>query len=79
MARVLPDPEDEGGGRERQQRSGGKLDDVPVVTVLGIMDGNMALRFGWKHGMHVISNQRFKFMKEDLELNIIDNPDEYLF
>jgi hypothetical protein len=72
----MPDPE-EGGGSER--RPGGKLDEAPVVTVLGIMDGNMAVRLGWKHGMHVISNQRFKFMKEDLELNVIDNPDEYLF
>jgi hypothetical protein len=71
MARV-PDPEDE-------TRRPGQLDPVPSVHVLGTMDGNIAVRLGWKHGMHVISNSRFKFMREELEMEITDNPDDYLF
>lgn len=74
MARVIPDPDEEREGHKRSQ-----LDPVPAVTVLGHMDGNIAVRLGWKHGMHVFSNSRFKFMREELEMNITDDPEEYLF
>lgn len=80
-ARVMPDPadsDDENGGRGTG-RGRGKLDPAPSVTVLGIMDGNIAVRLGWKHGMHIVSNSRFKFMREDLEMNVVDDPEEYLF
>ena len=74
----MPAKRENGNGDEGERRRG-QLDDVPTVTVLGYMDGNIALRLGWKHGMHVVSNSRFKFMREDLEMKILDNPDEYLF
>jgi hypothetical protein len=76
MARVMPDPEEEGEGGQRRPRG---LDPPPEITVLGIMDGNLAIRLHWKHGMHVISNSRFKFMREDLEVKINDDPENYLF
>ena len=75
----MPDPAEQGIDEEGQTRRRTKLDETPVVTVLGIMDGNIALRLHWKHGMHVISNQRFKFMRDELELKINDDPEEYLF
>lgn len=56
-----------------------QLDDAPTVIVLGLMDGNIAIKLGWRPGMRVVSNSRFKFMREELEMNIVDNPDEYLF
>lgn len=64
---------------EQEARALKELDDAPTVKVLGYMDGSIAVRLGWKHGMHVISNSRFKFMREDLDMNIIDEPDDYLF
>jgi len=64
---------------EEKARALKELDDAPVVKVLGYMDGSIAVRLGWKHGMHVISNSRFKFMREDLDMNILDDPDDYLF
>ena len=77
MARTLPDPEEEGqDGGPRRPRG---LDEPPEITVLGIMDGNLAIRLHWKHGMHVISNSRFKFMRDDLEVKINDDPENYLF
>lgn len=64
---------------EQEARALKELDDAPTVKVLGYMDGSIAVRLGWKHGMHVISNSRFKFMREDLDMNIVDEPDDYLF
>jgi len=64
---------------EEKARALKELDDAPVVKVLGYMDGSIAVRLGWKHGMHVVSNSRFKFMREDLDMNILDDPDDYLF
>lgn len=57
-----------------------ELDPIPTVWVLGQMGGShVALRFGWAHGMHPVSNSRFKFMREELKLNIIDDAEKYLF
>lgn len=76
----LPDPGDDNGDNgDDQPRRRNKLDPVPQVTVLGHMDGNIAIRLGWQHGMRVVSNSRFKFMREELEMDITDDPEEYLF
>jgi hypothetical protein len=84
MARVpsgqIPEPRDDDNDDDGSMpRKRNQLDPVPNVTVLGYMDGNIALRLGWRTGMRVVSNSRFKFMREELEMNIIDDPDEYLF
>lgn len=78
MARV-PSGNGEDADEAAERRRPGKLDSVPKVTVLGHMNGNIALRLGWRHGMHVVSNSRFKFMREDLEMDITDDPEDYLF
>jgi hypothetical protein len=78
-AKVLPDPGEDNGEDAPIRRGRNQLDDAPKVTVLGLMDGNIAIRIGWRRGMRVVSNQRFKFMREELEMDITDDPDEYLF
>jgi hypothetical protein len=67
--------EDDGNGNGQER----ELTDPPVVTVLGHMDGSVALRLGWKHGLHIVSNSRFRFMKEDLSMDVTDNKEDYLF
>lgn len=86
MARVSgerDDSEERSGREEREsERSGQRgrdIDPAPKVTVLGYMDGNLALRLGWKHGMQIVSNSRFKFMRDDLGMDVTDNTDDYLF
>jgi len=71
--------EGEREGDQNRPTPAGRLESAPKVTVLGYMNGNIALRLHWKHGMHVVSNSRFKFMREELEMAITDDPDEYLF
>ena len=57
----------------------GKVDPTPRVTVLGRMDSQVALRLGWRQGMVAISVSRFKFLQNELGLDIRDDPEQYLF
>lgn len=54
-------------------------DPAPKITVLGFMDGQIAIRLGWRHGMSVVSQSRFRFLRDDLAMNVEDNQDDYLF
>lgn len=54
-------------------------DPKPKITVLGFMDGQIAIRLGWRHGMSVVSQSRFRFLRDDLDMEVIDNADDYLF
>lgn len=68
---------------EREDRQTGDrknlpLDKAPTIMVIGFMDGQIAVRLGWRHGMSVVSRSRFRFMKEDLGMAVIDNPENYL-
>lgn len=56
-----------------------ELDPKPKIIVLGHMDGQVAARLGWRHGLSVISNSRFRFLKEELDFDVTDNRDDYLF
>lgn len=64
------------GGTSRTET---ELDAPPNIYVLGHMEGNIAVRLGWRHGMHVVSNSRFKFLKQDLGANVVDDESKYLF
>lgn len=52
---------------------------VPTVTVLGYMDSQIAIRLSWKSGMVAISQSRFRFLRDDLGLEVLDNQENYLF
>lgn len=54
-------------------------DPAPKITVLGFMDGQIAIRLGWRHGMSVVSQSRFRFLRDDLAMSVEDNQDDYLF
>lgn len=68
---------------ERQERLTGEEAEgehpVPTITVLGRMDGQIALRLGWRKGMVAISVSRFRFLRQDLGIDIQDDPSKYLF
>lgn len=57
------------------------LEPVPCVFVLGhtTTGDNVAVSLAWKRGMTTVSNSRLKFMREELSMNIIDDPAKYLF
>lgn len=52
---------------------------APKVTVLGYMDSQIAVRLGWKPGMLAISQSRFRFLRDDLGMDVTDDPAHYLF
>lgn len=62
-----------------QPQRRGNLDPAPKATVLGPMDGSVAVQLGWLHGIRVISSQRFRFIKDDLGFEVRDDPEDYLF
>lgn len=79
-------PEQRQGQQEEQEerstrpsRPVEKPDPAPKITVLGFMDGQIAIRLGWRHGMSVVSQSRFRFLRDDLGMEVIDNQDDYLF
>ena len=57
----------------------GATDPLPRITVLGHMDHQVALRLGWRQGMVAISQSRFKFLANELGMDILDQPENYLF
>jgi hypothetical protein len=63
----------------QMQGNGYGSDPLPRIKVLGRMEGQIAVQLGWRKGMVAISNSRFRFLRDDLGMNIRDNPDEYLF
>jgi hypothetical protein len=70
------------GRQERltgDRAKGEEQDPTPRVTVIGRMDGQIAVRLGWRKGMVAISLSRFRFLREDLGLDIYDSPEDYLF
>ena len=69
-------------GREEREAVGeDALNPVPCLTVLGHTAGGdqAAVRLGWRRGLITMSNSRLKFLREELEMKVVDNPDEYLF
>jgi hypothetical protein len=65
-------PEEEGAAAERE------LDQVPKVIVIGKMDGNYAIRLSWNRGVQIISLSRLRFLKEELHLDVDDDPANYV-
>src|SRR5882757_7976842 len=55
------------------------LEPAPRLLVIGYMDSQVALRVGWRAGMLAISQSRFKFLRDELGMEVHDNPDDYLF
>jgi hypothetical protein len=94
MAKIQEDPEDEGTQekvpeqREREHNADDDLENVnkrsqietaPTVRVIGYMDSQVAVRLGWRQGMVAVSQSRFKFMRDELQMDVQDEPKDYLF
>ncbi len=54
------------------------LDSRPWVEVLGVLDGHYVVRLGWKYGAHVIAGIRLRFLRDELNMEVRDNPDSYV-
>jgi hypothetical protein len=79
MART-EDPREQAGAQVPEQRAAGQpVDPAPRLTVIGRTENQIALRLGWRPGMVTVSQSRFRFMRDDLGMNVTDEPENYLF
>lgn len=68
--------EESRNGDDRQEQ---QFDHAPKLTVIGIMDTQIAIRLAWRTGMVAISQSRFRFLRDDLGMEVTDDPEHYLF
>lgn len=54
------------------------LAEVPWVEVLGRLDDSLAIRLGWAHGVRIVSGTRLRFLREELSVDVRDNPAGYI-
>jgi hypothetical protein len=52
---------------------------APSITVIGYMEKQVAIHRDWKPGMVVISPSRLRFLRDDLGIDVSDDPQNYLF
>jgi hypothetical protein len=60
------------------KRAEDDFDPKPTIQVLGRMDAKYAIRLGWENGIHTISPQRLTFLKNEMGMNVEDDPDNYV-
>lgn len=57
----------------------GNLQERPKLTVLGELNGGVAIQLGWQHGLFTISQSRLRFLRDELGTEVTDNKRDYLF
>jgi hypothetical protein len=55
-----------------------QLGPIPWVQVLGYMDAQLAIRLSWSLGVKVISTSRLRFLRDELEIEVRDDPSTYV-